>query len=87
MAERAACTHPRLDYLDPGQHRGWACPECGECGPTTVRATDVDSVHGRVMGVQIKCVCGSGWQWPFSATGSEVARYLAEHADCKARAA
>lgn len=87
MTEPEPCTHPCLDYLDPGQHRGWVCPECGERGPTTVRATDVESVHGRVMGVKILCVCGSGWQWPFTATGAEVARYLAEHAGCKEHAA
>jgi len=52
-----------------------------------VRVGDMESMYGHVMGVKILCVCGSGWQWPFSATGSEVARYLAEHADCKARAA
>ena len=80
-AER--CPHERLDYLDPGQHRGWVCGECGASGPTAVWATDVETSRGRVMGVRILCVCGSGVEWPFTATGGEVARYLAEHADCK----
>lgn len=81
MTER--CPHERLDYLDPGQHRGWVCVECGGSGPTTVRATDMESAQGRVMGVRILCVCGSGYEWPATATGDEVAWYLAEHADCR----
>lgn len=87
MTDASSCPHPRLDYLDPGQHRGWVCAECGESGPTTVRATDMESAlwPGRVMGVRMLCVCGSGYEWPVTATGVEVGRCLAEHADCTGR--
>lgn len=79
----APCAHPRLDFLDPDQHRGWLCTDCGESGPTVVRAADMASQFGQVMGVRALCVCGSGYEWPFTATGAEVARWLAGHAGCK----
>lgn len=79
------CPHARLDYLDPLQRRGWACTECGESGPTVVTAAEMESHRGRVLGVQLLCMCGSGWQWPLSALGIEVTRYLAEHAGCTER--
>lgn len=81
MPER--CPHERLDYLDPAQRRGWVCTECGGTGPTTVCATDMESAQGRAMGVRVLCVCGSGIEWPATATGKEAASYLAGHADCK----
>lgn len=81
MTER--CPHERLDYLDPAQRRGWVCAACGESGPTVVKAVTNTAFIHEPAEVMVLCVCGSGRAWPFTATGDEVARYLAEHADCK----
>lgn len=82
MTESEHCAHERLDYLDFGQRRGWVCRDCGGSGPTVVDV-NYDSVSNNV---RVLCGCGSGWAWPEPATGADVARYLAEHADCKERA-
>lgn len=79
-AERARCFHPALMPLDDAQLRGWRCEDCGIEGPTVVSA-ELDGPHD--LALKILCVCGAGWMWPGPTPGEEVARFLAEHAECE----
>jgi hypothetical protein len=79
MTEPTPCRHPHLEHLYPDQRRGWLCAECEFSGPTTVEVEVGPTGRAALL---CRCVCAWNMRWPYTATGQEVAAFLAEHANC-----